>query len=160
MAQISRYPENMTPAQIISMVKDVRKHRQEYDLELYEAFGIKKFEHKPMHSLSGGMRQKVGACLAFMFKPAVIILDEPTAGLDPLSSEMLKEKIIREKNAGALLIITSHILSDLDELVTHVIYLNEEIKMADATLDELRTRTHSRNLSQAIATMLKEERHA
>ena len=78
-----------------------------------------------MRTLSGGTRQKVSAALAFYFNPDVLILDEPTAGLDPLSSEILKEKIMQEKKKNKLILITSHILSDLDELTTHIMYLQE-----------------------------------
>ena len=51
-----------------------------------------------MRTLSGGTTQKVSASLAFLFNPDVLILDEPTAGLDPLASEILKEKIIAVRN--------------------------------------------------------------
>ena len=78
-----------------------------------------------MRTLSGGTTQKVSASLAFLFNPDVLILDEPTAGLDPLASEILKEKIIAEKQKGKLVLITSHILSELDDLVTHVIYMQD-----------------------------------
>jgi Cu-processing system ATP-binding protein len=159
MPQISRYPENMTAFQIMEMIKDVRQFNGQYDMELYEKFGVKKFENKPMHSLSGGMRQKVGACLAFMFRPEVIILDEPTAGLDPLSTEILKEKIIASRKEGKLILITSHILSDLDELITHVVYLNEGSIYFESTIEELRSRTMSQKLSQAIALVMKEKEH-
>lgn len=160
MPQISRYPENMTPCQILEMMKDVRQHSGKYDMELYEQFGIQKFENKAMHSLSGGMRQKVGASLAFMFNPMVIILDEPTAGLDPVSTEVLKEKIIRSRNEGKLILVTSHILSDLDEIITHVIYLNEGNILFQSAIGELRNRTKSEKLSQAIAAIMKENGHA
>lgn len=113
-----------------------------------------------MHSLSGGMRQKVNACLAFMFQPAVIILDEPTAGLDPLSTEILKEKINGIRQKGKLVIITSHILSDLDEMITHVIYLNEGNKIIDSTLEQLHDRTKTEKLSHAIASIMNEENNA
>jgi Cu-processing system ATP-binding protein len=160
MPQISRYPENMTPYQIMAMIKDVHLHIGECDMELYRQFGVDKFEHKTMHSLSGGMRQKVGASLAFMFGPDVVILDEPTAGLDPLSTEILKEKIIRSRHAGKLILITSHILSDLDEIITHVIYLNEGNVLFKSTMEELRSHTKSEKLSQAIAAIMKENGHA
>jgi Cu-processing system ATP-binding protein len=78
-----------------------------------------------MHALSGGTRQKVSAALAFLFRAPILILDEPTAGLDPVSVEILKEKILREKEKGKLFMISSHILSDLDELSSDVLYLFE-----------------------------------
>ena len=99
MPQIGRYPENMTIVQLINMMKDIRKTSNEIlDEELMDAFQINGMLHKRMGTLSGGTRQKVSACLAFMFNPEVLILDEPTAGLDPVSTEILKEKIIKEKN--------------------------------------------------------------
>ena len=97
MPQIGRYPENMTIAQLIDMMKDIRKGIAKLpDEELVQSFGLTNMLHKKMCTLSGGTTQKVSAILAFMFNPDVLILDEPTAGLDPLSSEKLKQKIIKE----------------------------------------------------------------
>src|SRR4051812_7864685 len=91
MPQVGRFPDNMRIAQVIDMMKDLRKSfTTEFDEELVEQFELKKLLDKRMRTLSGGTRQKVGACLAFMFKPDVLILDEPTAGLDPVSTEILK----------------------------------------------------------------------
>jgi ABC-type multidrug transport system, ATPase component len=98
MPQIGRYPENMTIGHTIQMIKDTRKLSEEHlDTELLEDFELEKMYDKKMGNLSGGTTQKVSAVLAFMFDPKIIILDEPTAGLDPLASEILKKKIIKEK---------------------------------------------------------------
>ena len=108
------------------MMKDLRKDLTNgTDEDLLESFGLNKILNKTLYSLSGGTRQKVSACLAFLFNPEILIFDEPTAGLDPLASEILKEKIIAEKQKGKLILITSHILNDLDELTTHIVYLQE-----------------------------------
>ena len=113
-------------AMVVDMMKDIRKkHVLQTDETLIEALGLKNILNKRMRTLSGGTRQKVSASLAFLFNPDVLILDEPTAGLDPLSAEILKEKIITEKKNGKLILISSHILSELDELVTEVMYLQE-----------------------------------
>ena len=119
MPQIGRYPDNMTIEHVFDLVCDIRKKPlKECDVELITEFGLEKIYDKRMRTLSGGTRQKVSASIAFLFNPDVIILDEPTAGLDPLSSEVLKAKITAEKLKGKLILITSHILSDLDDLVT------------------------------------------
>jgi Cu-processing system ATP-binding protein len=108
-----------------------------------------------MRTLSGGTRQKVSASLAFLFNPEIIILDEPTAGLDPLASEILKDKIRKEKEKGKLILITSHILSDLDDLVTQVAYLQEGNLLFHKSINQLRSETGEEKLSRAIAQLMK-----
>jgi Cu-processing system ATP-binding protein len=110
--------------------------------------------HKKMRTLSGGTRQKVSAALAFLFNPDVLILDEPTAGLDPVASEQLKRKIIAEKQKGKLILITSHVLSELDELVTEIVYLQEGKLLFHQTLETLQDRTGQQRLVKAIAQIM------
>ena len=155
MPQIGRYPDNITVMQLFEMIKEIRKGTfEKLDEELLHSFDIFKFENKTMRSLSGGMRQKVSACLAFMFDPEILILDEPTAGLDPISSEILKEKVRKELNKGKLVLITSHILSDLEELTDKIIYLNEGKIVFFKKVEELKAETKSGNLSKAIARIM------
>lgn len=154
MPQIGRYPENMTIGQLIDMMKNIRNNSPELDDSLIDAFKLYKIYDKRMHALSGGTRQKVSAALAFLFKPPVLILDEPTAGLDPVSVEVLKEKIQDEKAKGKLLIISSHILSDLDELTTDMIYIFEGQLHYNNTIQALKDETQEKKLGKAIATMI------
>jgi len=107
-----------------------------------------------MRTLSGGTTQKVSAALAFLFNPSVLILDEPTAGLDPVASEIFKEKIISEKQKGKLVLITSHVLSDLDDLITQVIYMQDGQLRFHKTIEELRNDTGEEKLSKAIANVM------
>src|SRR5665213_4387697 len=155
MPQIGRYPENMTIAQIIEMMKDIRKgSNNNPDDELVNSFGLKNMLQKKMRTLSGGTTQKVSAALAFMFNPDVLILDEPTAGLDPLSSEKLKQKIIKEKQNGKLILITSHVLSELDDLITEVFYMQEGKLLFHKKLSALKEETGEVKLSKAIAKIM------
>lgn len=155
MPQIGRYPENMTIGQILDMMKDIRgKKKNTLDEELIKGFGLEEILNKRMRTLSGGTRQKVSAALAFLFSPDVLILDEPTAGLDPVSSEILKEKIIAEKNKGKLVLITSHILSELDDLVSHVIYMQEGRLWFHKSIDDLKEDTGEEKLSRVIAKVM------
>ncbi|MBX2887376.1 MAG: ABC transporter ATP-binding protein [Ferruginibacter sp.] len=156
MPQIGRYPDNMTIGQVLDMMIDIRKSSsRKLDEELVEAFGLNDLRQKRMRTLSGGTRQKVSACLAFMFNPPVLILDEPTAGLDPLSAEILKEKIQKEKAAGKLVLITSHILSDLDELITSIIYMQEGKVVFHKGIETLYTETGCDRLGKAIAAIMR-----
>lgn len=100
MPQIGHYPPNLKIRQLIDMMIDIRNSKEnniELDEELIDEFKLKTVESKPLGTLSGGTTQKVSAALAFLFNPKVLILDEPTAGLDPLSSEILKAKILKKK---------------------------------------------------------------
>lgn len=158
MPQIGRYPDNMKVGQLFRMLKNFRaKANHTLDEELFDSFGLPSIRDKSMRTLSGGTRQKVSAALAFLFSPEVLILDEPTAGLDPVSSEQLKEKIIREKNKNKLILITSHILSDLDELTTHVMYLQEGKMQFLKDIQSLRDETGEARLEKAIARIMKKE---
>ena len=156
MPQKGRYPDNMTIGQVIDMIKDIRGTEAVIDEELIEAFDLKSMFDKKMSTLSGGTTQKVSASLAFLFNPQVLILDEPTAGLDPIAAEILKEKILSEKKKGRLVLITSHLLSELDELVTHVVLMEEgaiKFNLATAILKE---QTQTASLSKAITSLLKQ----
>jgi Cu-processing system ATP-binding protein len=156
MPQIGRYPDNMTIGQIFDMMIDLRKKSgNSIDRELITLFGLDNIFSKRMRTLSGGTRQKVSASLAFLFNPDVLILDEPTAGLDPVASEILKEKIRREKQRGKLILITSHILSDLDDLVSEIIYFNEGNMLFHKTISQLRSDTGEQKLTRAISAVMK-----
>lgn len=154
MPQIGHYPENMTIGQIIDMMKNIRQTSNVPDEQLIEDFKLYKMYDKRMHTLSGGTRQKVSAALAFLFNPPVLILDEPTAGLDPVSVELLKTKILEERKNGKLIIVSSHILSDLDELATELIYIFDgRVHFCDS-ISALKEETNEQKLGRAVATMI------
>jgi len=156
MPQIGRYPDNMKVGQLFEMLKNLRGMKGEkLDEELIERYHLDKLSRQSMRTLSGGTRQKVSSAVAFMFNPPILILDEPTAGLDPLSSEILKSKIISEKKKGKLILITSHVLSDLDDLTTHVMYLQEGKVQFMKDLESLREETGEIKLGRAIAKIMK-----
>lgn len=155
MPQIGRYPDHMQVGQIFSMISNIRQGDTQLDEELIEAFNLKSIYQKRMHTLSGGTCQKVSAALAFLHNPPILILDEPTAGLDPLAVEILKEKVKKETASGKLLIITSHIMSDLDDLTTELIYLYEGRVFFDDTIEKLKKQTGEARLGRALSSMIK-----
>jgi len=160
MPQMSRFPDNMTVRQLFGMMKEIRSDVKpnSYDLELYKAFDIEQMASKRLGILSGGMKQKISAALAFLFAPPILILDEPTAGLDPVSNEILKDKLRLEISKGKLVLITSHILNDLDEITTHVAYLMDgEVKFFNS-LEQLKTETAETRLNRIISQVLNQEK--
>jgi Cu-processing system ATP-binding protein len=169
MPQTGRYPDNMTIAQVFNMMKDIRHGAAEgirrppglgkanaidIDEDLVRAFRLDQILDKRMRTLSGGTRQKVSACLAFLFNPSVLVLDEPTAGLDPVASGILKDKILSEIRRGKLVLITSHILSELDDLVSEVAYLQDGRVRFHKSLQQLQIDTGELKLVRAIAHVM------
>ena len=156
MPQINRFPEHMRVSQLFAMIKTMRARipLRGYDEELYEGFAIEAMNKKPLGALSGGMRQQVSAALAFLFDPSVIILDEPTAALDPVSNELLKDKINRSIYTGKLVLVTSHILSDLDEIANQIVYLMEGNVIFFRSLADLREQTSETRLNKMMVQLI------
>lgn len=154
MPQIARYPENLKVKELIEMIKDIRGSDAELDEELIESLKVFQIYEKTMGTLSSGTKQRVSAVLAFLFNQEIIILDEPTAGLDPVSSEHVKNKIIQEREKGKLIIVTSHIMSEVEEIADRLIYMLEGKIHIDNTVDEIKAATKEVRLGKAIARII------
>lgn len=155
MPQIGRYPENMSIGQVLEMIKNIRKSPENFDEELLNSFNLPHIYDKKMSTLSGGTTQKVSATLAFLFNPKVLILDEPTAGLDPIAAEILKEKILKEKQKGKLILITSHMLSELDDLISQIIFMQDGNVVFHKNIEVLKEETGETKISKAISKIMK-----
>ena len=159
MPQIARFPENLTGAELIAMVEALRGQHGEptrtgRDRELIERFRLASHLHKPLRTLSGGTRQKVNAVLAFLFDPDLLILDEPTSGLDPVASGILKEKVQEARDAGKTVIVTSHVMSELEEIADDIAFvLDGRVRFAGSVHD-LKLHTRQLSLERAIAQMM------
>lgn len=157
MPQEARFPENLSAREVIAMLKDLRGHPDDTDEELVERFDLTPELDKPIRTLSGGTRQKVNAVTAFLFRPDLVILDEPTAGLDPSASSTLKDKILNVQAEGTTFILTSHVMSELEELSKNLAFLLHGDIQYDGPIDDLKESTGTRNLERAIAHMMTEE---
>jgi Cu-processing system ATP-binding protein len=155
MPQLARFPDNLSARELFSMLTDLRAPARGLDEELIERFSFEGALDKPIRVLSGGTRQKVNAVIAFLFAPDLLILDEPTAGLDPVSSGILKDKVIAEKSFGKTFLLTSHIMSELDELADDVAFINEGKVAFMGAVTELKKITRQSSLERAIAEMMK-----
>ncbi len=154
MPQISHFPENMKVRQLFEMMKDIRRDVAELDEELIGLYNIQKMYDKRLGALSGGMKQKVSAALAFLFQPDVLILDEPTAGLDPLASEILKAKILKEKKKDKLILISSHIMSEIEEVADDVLCMMDGTLRFYRSIAAIKEETGETRLSRAIAKLM------
>lgn len=154
--QIANFPGNLKVRELIKMIKDVRGKKAE-ELSLIHTFGLEPFLNKKLSNLSGGTKQKVNIVLAFMFDSPIVILDEPTSGLDPVAMLELKALIIKAKEDNKLILITSHIISFVEEMADEIIFLLEGIIYYKGTLEGLNEKTSESNLERAIAKLLKTE---
>lgn len=152
--QIARFPGNLTVKEIIAMIKDLRASKTEKETELIELFKLEPFLNKRLDNLSGGTKQKVNLVLAFMFDSPLIILDEPTSGLDPISHLRLKNLIFAEKEKGKTILVTSHILSFVEEIADEIVFLLEGEIYFKGSINELKTKTEQPDFEHAIASIL------
>ena len=151
--QIANFPSNLKVKELIKMIKDLRKNTNE-DQRLIELFRLEPFLDKKLGNLSGGTKQKVNIVLTFMFDSPLIILDEPTTGLDPISLIRLKDLIQAEKAKGKTILITSHIMSFVEEVSDEIVFLLEGKIYFRGSISELKTKTNQPDFEHAIASIL------
>lgn len=157
MPQIARFPENLTGAELLQMVRELRGSPVENEQSLIERLNLDGQLDKPLRVLSGGTRQKINAMLALQFDPTVLVLDEPTAGLDPLSSARLKDEILERRARGTTVLITSHIMSELEELCDDVALLLDGVIRFAGPLSAVTALTRRGNLERGIAALMLRE---
>jgi len=158
MPQTARFPENLVLAELLAMVKDLRGTTAPYESELLRLFELGPALDRPLGVLSGGTRQKISAALALMFDPDLLVLDEPTVGLDPLSSRRFKDRLALERTRGKTILLASHVMSDLEEMSDRIVFLVEGRVFFDGSLEQIRARTGEPTLERAIARMMEGER--
>ena len=151
--QIANFPSNLKVKELIKMIKDLRGKTNE-DRRLVDLFKLEPFLDKKLGNLSGGTKQKVNIVLTFMFDSPLIILDEPTTGLDPISLIRLKELIQTEKTKGKTIIITSHIMSFVEEVSDEIVFLLEGEIYFKGSINELKHKTNQPDFEHAIASIL------
>ena len=156
--QIARFPENLKLRELIKMVKDIR-NQPAFDDELISLFGLEPYLGKPLRNLSGGTRQKVNILIAFMFDCQYLILDEPTVGLDPLALIRFKDLLTRKKEAGKAILLTTHMVSLVEELADEVIFILEGKIYFQGKIEDLKAQSNDTNLERAIAGILIEQGH-
>jgi len=154
MPQNARFPEHLTANDLIALLSEMRGRDAAMDRALIDGFRLGADLAKPLRALSGGTRQKVNAVLAFLFSPDLLILDEPTAGLDPIASGVLKDKVTEERARGRTILLTSHVMSELEELADDIVFLLDGVVRFAGPLSELKLRTRQLNLERAIAQLM------
>lgn len=155
MPQTPRYPESFSAGDVLTLLEDLRGGGAR-DRSLIDAFELAPMLDQPARALSGGQRQRLNAAAAFLFVPELLLLDEPTAGLDPIASGVLKDKIRAVRDAGRAVVITSHILSELEELADEIVFLHEGQVRWTGAMRDLLQRTNASTLERAIAQLMRQ----
>jgi Cu-processing system ATP-binding protein len=151
--QIAHFPQNLKVQELLNMLKDIRPGAVR-EAELISLFQIKPFLNKKLGNLSGGTAQKVNIIIALMFDSPLILMDEPTVGLDPISLIRLKKLILDEKSKGKLILITTHIISFVEEVSDRIVFILDGNIYFNGTIDTLKKQTNQKNLENAIANIL------
>ena len=151
--QIARFPENLTVAEFFDFIENVRRTADRKE-RLIEMFGVSVFLKKKLRTLSGGMRQKVNLVSALMYDTPVIVLDEPTIGLDPVALIALKDWIRQERKAGKTILLTTHIMDIVEELADEIVFLLDGKVYYRGTQSDLLLKTGTPDTEHAIAQLL------
>lgn len=148
MPQNVNYPHNLRVSEMFEILREIRT--SDTDEELIAEFRVREIEYKKFGQLSGGMKQRVSAAIAFLFRPEILILDEPTSSLDPLSAEIMKSKIRKSKSEGRNIIISSHHVSEVGEIADRIAFMLDGKVILDRPVTELKNGTGEIRLGKAL----------
>lgn len=152
--QIANFPTNLTVRELIKMIKDLRKRNDLDETSFIERLGLTPYLTKKLGNLSGGTKQKVNIVLTFLFDSPIVFLDEPTTGLDPVAMVILKQFIAEEKAKGKIILVTSHIMSFVEEIADEIVFLLEGKVYFKGSVSALKEETNEPNFERAIANLL------
>lgn len=155
MPQGGSFPENLTGREVLHLVQSIRPG-EATDEDLLHRFALGPQLDQPVRTLSGGTRQKLNAVIGFLFQPALVVLDEPTAGLDPLASGILKDKV-RDlvEQRGTTVLLTSHVMSEVEVLADDVLFLVDGRAHFHGSMEQLRVMTGEQRLERAVARLMR-----
>lgn len=144
-AQIGYLPENnplytdLFVREYLEMVAGFYKiqNKKEQIARMIELTGLKAEQHKKIGALSKGFRQRVGLAQALIHDPAVLILDEPTTGLDPNQLEEIRG-LIRQISSNKTVMLSTHIMQEVEAICNRVIIINKGEVVADGSIDQIK----------------------
>jgi Cu-processing system ATP-binding protein len=153
MPQSPSFPENLTGHEVLAMLDALRADVTP-DGTLLEHFQLAGQLEKPVRALSGGTRQKLSAVIAFRYRPTLLVLDEPTAGLDPLAASVFKAAVIAARDAGATIVLTTHVVAELAVLADDIAFLLDGRMRFAGSVGRLLAATDAATLDQALTILM------
>jgi ABC-2 type transport system ATP-binding protein len=135
------FPEYLTGAQVLeyygALAKVPRAERKKRVPELLELVGMSEWANKKVKSYSKGMRQRVGVAQALVNDPDLVVLDEPTDGVDPVGRRDIRNVLLQLRERGKTIFLNSHLLSELEMVCDHVAILVQGVVSAQGTIEDL-----------------------
>jgi len=154
MPQMARFPDNLTVRELFSMLKDLRRRSVDLDIELFARYDLGAIAKQRLSTLSGGTRQKISAAIAFLFSPSLIVLDEPSVGLDPVSTTVFKDKVRKERSEGKTVLLASHLVNEVEEMADNIVYVLEGKPFFVGTVADLKREASETRLDRAIVRVI------
>lgn len=151
--QNPNFPNNLNLEELMRMLEDLRREKAAKKEELVALFGLDRMKGQPFGELSGGSKQKIAIVTAFMFDAQILICDEPSSGLDPVSHVLFKKLLLGEAERGKSIIVVSHQLAELEQLASHVAFLSNGKPLFSGGTEELRAETGAPDLETAITAL-------
>ena len=156
------YPE-LTVRENLEFAAGLRKisgkEMKDEILRVSKELGLSEVEERLGRNLSKGFRQRVGFAMALIGDPKILVLDEPTAGLDPKQVIEIRD-LIRKLKKDHTILLSSHILSEIAEVCDEILILSEGMKAAWGSLEELREKTGREALEEIFLKLTAEEEHS
>lgn len=133
------YDNAFTPLEFMTMFSHMRKLNMQKDrmLSILDRVGLSEWENVRIRNFSKGMRQRVSLALALQSEPDLMIMDEPTGGLDPAARKEFRDIILEENKRGASIFLSSHLLSEVETICDRAIILSKGKKVAEGNLEDL-----------------------
>jgi len=153
--------ERLTPRELISYFGSLhgmgRGALAARVTEMVELFGLADFAERPCGRLSTGQRQRVALARTLVHDPPVLVLDEPTLGLDLLSGRAIHDFIVRERERGKSILYSTHHMEEVELLADRVGVLRRGELVAEGRPEELLSRTDASNLARAFLALVGDE---
>ena len=152
-SQIGYLPENvsfyehLTGLEVLTYFSKLKGYRKKDALALLEQVGLSHAMKRQVKTYSKGMRQRLGLAQAFIGEPKLLLLDEPTVGLDPIATKDFYETVDELKTQGASIVLCSHVLPGVEQHIDRALILSQGQQLAIGSLAELR---HQANLDVTI----------
>ncbi len=153
MPQTPSFPDNLTGHEVLAMLDALRPDVVP-DNTLLERFAVAGQLDKPVRTLSGGTRQKLSAVIAFRYRPTLLVLDEPTAGLDPLAASVFKVAVMAARDAGTTILLTTHVVAELAVLADDIAFLLDGSIRFAGPVEALLREALASSLDEALTTLM------